>query len=113
MATPFTRGMKTSPSSLVRIVVASLIVLVGAFAIELATYRHGGHSSLSDLPRVFLHRGFGRGVIPYVDRVVEYPVGAGILLYLAALVAPSPFGVLAVTAVAAAVVGTLIVVTLR
>ncbi len=65
---------------------------------NLALYGHGGHSSLSDLPRVFLHRGVGPGYLPYIDRVVEYPVGAGMLLYLASLAAPTALGVFLVTA---------------
>jgi uncharacterized membrane protein len=80
-----------------RMVVANLALLAGAFALQVAFLGPGGHSSLSDLPRVFLHP----GALPYVDRVLEYPVGSGILLYLATLVAPTPLGVLTTTAIAA------------
>jgi len=82
-------------------VLAATVMLALAFAIQIAVFGHGGHSSLSDLPRVFLHRGVGSGALPYVDRVLEYPVGSGVLLYLAALVAPSALGVFTVTAVTA------------
>lgn len=78
-------------------------LLLAGLALQLAVYGHGGHTAISDLPRVYLHRGMGPGVVPYVDRVLEYPVGAGLLMYLAALVAPSPLGVLLVTGFGAAV----------
>ncbi len=81
-----------------RMVSASLLALAVGFALQLAFYGQGGRSSLSDLPRVFLHRGVGPGALPYLQRVIEYPVGAGVLLYLAAVIAPSPFGVLVLTA---------------
>ncbi len=82
-------------------VVATVVMLVLAYAIQIAVYGNGGHSSLSDLPRVFLHRGVGPGALPYVNRVTEYPIGSGVLLYLAALVSPTPLGVLTTTAAAA------------
>ncbi len=82
-------------------IAATLATLALALTWQLVTVRHGGHSSLSDLPRVFLHRGLAPHHLPYVDRMLEYPVGAGLLLYLAALVAPSPVGVLFVTAIGA------------
>lgn len=82
-------------------VLATAAMLVLAYAVQLAVYGNGGHTSLSDLPHVFLHRGVGPGSLPYIDRVTEYPIASGVLLYLAALVAPSPLGVLTVTATAA------------
>ena len=84
-----------------RMVLATAGMLLLAYAIQWAVYGNGGHTSLSDLPHVFLHRGVGPGALPYIDRVIEYPIGSGVLLYLASLVAPSPFGVLTVTAIAA------------
>jgi uncharacterized membrane protein len=85
-----------------RMLVAASALMVGAMAIQLVAFRHGGHGSLSDLPRVFLHRGVGPDSLPYLDRMIEYPVVAGLLLYLASLVSASPLGVLIVTGVAAA-----------
>ncbi len=82
-------------------VLGATVMLALAFAIQMSVFGNGGHSSLSDLPRVFLHRGVGPGALPYVDRVLEYPVGSGVLLYLASLIAPSALGVFTVTAVAA------------
>lgn len=76
-------------------------VLVAAFALQLVGYRHGGHTSLSDLPRVFRSRGVGPTALPYIDRPIEYPVLAGVLLYAASLVWASPLGVLVVTALLA------------
>ncbi len=81
-------------------VAATVVTLLLGLALQLAVYGNGGHSALSDLPRVFLHRGIGRGVLPYIDRPIEYPVLSGALLYLAALVSPTPLGVLLVTALA-------------
>src|SRR5438477_12795117 len=78
-------------------------LLAAGFALQLLVYGHGGHSALSDLPHLYLRRHVGPGSLPYVDRPIEYPVLAGVLLYLAALAWPSAFGVLAVTAVWAAV----------
>ncbi len=85
-------------------VIAGSVTLVLAFALQLLAFRHGGHGSISDLPRVFLHRGIRPGALPYVDRTIEYPVLAGFLLYGASLVWASPLGVLLVTAVAASAV---------
>lgn len=82
-------------------VLAGALWLLAGFALQLAVFSRGGHSALSDLPRVFLHRGVDPSHLPYLDRVVEYPVGAGLLLYAAALVHPTALGVLTVTAAAA------------
>jgi hypothetical protein len=81
---------------------AASALMVGAMVIQLLAFRHGGRSSVSDLPRVFLHRGIRPDALPYLDRMIEYPVLAGLLLYLASLVSASPLGVLIVTGVAAA-----------
>jgi len=78
-------------------------LLVAGFVIQAVVYGHGGHTAISDLPRVYLHRGMGPGVVPYVDRVLEYPVGAGLLMYVAALIAPSALGAFVVTGLGAAV----------
>jgi putative flippase GtrA len=83
------------------LVVATLVTLAVALVWQLVTMSHGGHSALSDLPRVLLHRGIGPGHPPYLDRMLEYPVGSGALLYLASVVSPTPTGVLVVTALAA------------
>lgn len=82
-------------------VVATFVVLLVAFGLQLLAYGSGGHSAISDLPRVFLHRGVGPGSLPYVQRPLEYPVLAGGLLWAASLVSPTPLGVLTVTALVA------------
>ena len=87
-----------------RMIEAVVVVLAAGLVLQLVFYGHGGHSALSDLPRVFLHRGVGPGSLPYIDRAVEYPVVSGVFLYLAALVSPTPLGVLLVTALASAAV---------
>jgi uncharacterized membrane protein len=83
-------------------IAATVGILLLGFALQLLVYGDGGRSSLSDLPHLVLHRGVGPGAFPYVDRALEYPVGSGIIFYLATLVSPTPFGVLVVTAIAAA-----------
>jgi uncharacterized membrane protein len=85
-------------------VAATLAMLAAGFALQLVAFRDGGQHALSDLPGVYLHRHVGTGGFPYIDRALEYPVGAGILLYVAALIAPSPMGVLVVTALASTAV---------
>jgi uncharacterized membrane protein len=87
-----------------QMVLAGSVLLVLALALQLVAFRHGGHASVSDLPRVYLSRGIHPGALPYVDRTIEYPVLAGFLLYGASLVWASPLGVLLVTAVAASAV---------
>jgi putative flippase GtrA len=93
-------------------VLATIATLGLALAWQLATISHGGHSSLSDVPRVLQHRGIGPGAVPYLARVLEYPVGAGVLLYLATLIAPGPVGALVVTAIAASVAAVVVTVLL-
>jgi uncharacterized membrane protein len=89
-------------------VVATFVVLLAAFGLQLVAYGSGGHSAISDLPRVFLHRGVGPGALPYLQRPIEYPVVAGWLLYVASLVSPTPLGVLTVTAFVAGALALLI-----
>jgi Glycosyltransferase family 87 len=89
---------RTFPTAMVA---ATAAVLVTAYAIQVVAYFADPHTALSDLPRVFVHRGIGPTAPPYLDRVLEYPVGAGILLYLASVIDPTPLGVLTVTALAA------------
>jgi hypothetical protein len=45
-------------------VIAGSVTLVLAVTLQLLTFRHGGHGSISDLPHVFLHRGIRPGVVP-------------------------------------------------
>ena len=96
--------MTTTPSRATRLpwpmIGATVALLAGAFALQLVAYGDGVGTAISDIPRVLVHRGVGPGTLPYIDRVLEYPVGSGILLYLATLVARSPLGTLAATAVA-------------
>ena len=110
---PVPGAVTGAPGFPVAMVAATLGLMGLALAWQLLTIRHGGRSSLSDLPRVFLHRGLAPHHLPYVERVLEYPVGAGILLYLAALVAPSAHGVLVVTAFGASVAAVVVTVLLQ
>jgi uncharacterized membrane protein len=102
MPTPVaTRRARRLP---VAMIAATLAMLIAAALLQLAVYGHGGATALSDIPRVLIHRGIGPRNLPYLDRPLEYPVGSGILLYLATVIAPGPFGTLAVTAIAAGAV---------
>jgi uncharacterized membrane protein len=92
---------RTFPTAMVA---ATVGLLVGAYVLQLVVYLVDPHTAMSDLPRVLVHRGIGPTSPPYLDRVLEYPVGAGILLYLASVIDPTPLGVLTVTALAAGVV---------
>jgi hypothetical protein len=83
---------------------ASALVLAAAFALQAVTYAHGGHTSISDVPRLVLARHLTPGHWPYVDRVLEYPVLGGLLLGAAVTVRAGPFGALTVIAVAASAV---------
>ncbi|MFN8025692.1 MAG: hypothetical protein U0W40_04840 [Acidimicrobiia bacterium] len=102
LALPRLTATGHAPSRAAAMAATTTALLLAGFAIQMAVYAHGGHTAISDLPRVYLHRGMGTGVVPYVDRVLEYPVGAGLLMFVAAQVAPSALGVFAVTALGAA-----------
>ena len=78
--------------------VACAVVLLAGLVLQLVAYRHGGHQSLSDIPRIVLHRRLQRGMWPYVDRVLEYPVLAGVLAWVAVTIWSSPLGALVVLA---------------
>ena len=90
----------------------TIAMLLVGLALQLAVFGNGGHVALSDLPRVFLHRDVGPGGLPYIDRPLEYPVGSGILLYLAASIAPTGLGILLLTAAGALVLSATIAITL-
>lgn len=81
---------------------ASALVLLLAFGLQVLAYRHGGHRSISDIPRLVLHRDLTPGHWPGVDRVLEYPVLAGLLVGAAVAAWPGPFGALTVVALLAA-----------
>jgi uncharacterized membrane protein len=83
------------------IVAATVGLLFCALALQLLFFSNGGHSALSDLPRVLLHRGISPGAPPYLSRPLEYPVLSGLMLYGADLVWPTALGALLVTALAA------------
>jgi uncharacterized membrane protein len=84
--------------------VACSLVLAAGFALQLAAYRHGGNGSISDIPHLVLGRDLTTGHWPYVDRVLEYPVLAGLLLGLAVNLRGGPFGALTVVAALASMV---------
>lgn len=80
------------------VAVATVGVLLCALALQLAVFANGGHTSLSDLPRVLLHRQITPTAPPYLVRPLEYPVLSGAMLYGADLVSPTALGVFLVTA---------------
>ncbi len=83
-------------------VAASVGLLGCALALQLVFFANGGHSALSDLPRVLLHRGITPATPPYLVKPLEYPVLSGLMLYGADLVWPSALGAFLVTALASA-----------
>ncbi len=85
------------------LVACGLILLVG-FGLQALVTRHGGRTSISDIPHLVLSRDLTPGHWPYVDRVLEYPVLAGVLAGIAVAIRPGPFGVLTVVATLAAAV---------
>ena len=91
---------------------ATVSVLAAGFVLQLLLYGNG-HTAVTDIPRVLMGRGIGPGHVPYLDRVLEYPVGAGLLLYVASLLAPGPFGTFVITALASAAVCVAITVVLE
>jgi uncharacterized membrane protein len=83
---------------------ACSLVLLAGFGLQVLAYGHGGHSSLSDVPRLVLSHDLTPGHWPYVDRVLEYPVLAGVLLGAVVNLRAGPFGVLSVVALLASAV---------
>jgi uncharacterized membrane protein len=77
---------------------ACSLVLLAGFGLQVLAYGHGGHSSLSDIPHLVLSHDLTPGHWPYVDRVLEYPVLAGVLLGAAVNLCTGPFGALSVVA---------------
>lgn len=88
-------------TSIAPMLLACGAVLVAGLCLELVAFGHGGHQSISDLPRLVLSRDVDPRHWPYLSRTLEYPVLAGVLLGVAVSIAPSPLGALLVTAVAA------------
>jgi hypothetical protein len=82
-------------------VATTIGILLCALALQLVLFGSGGHSALSDLPRVLFHRRITPDAPPYLVRPLEYPVLSGALLYGAELVWPSALGAFLVTAIAA------------
>jgi uncharacterized membrane protein len=83
------------------LVVATAATMVAAVALQLAFLGDGGRRSLSDVPHLVMMRGISRSGVPYLDRVLEYPVLAGALLYGAVSLWPNPIGALVVVAIGA------------
>ncbi len=94
-------GQPTGVRSPAPMLAACGLVLLAGFALQMVAYGHGGHSAISDIPRVMLHRGITVGHWPYVDRVLEYPVLGGLLLAVAVTIGSSPLGAFVVIAILA------------
>lgn len=65
------------------------LTLVASAALQLAVYRHGGHTALGDIPGRYFAWHLGPHALPYLDRRVEYPVVIGMVAYLTAIVGRS------------------------
>jgi uncharacterized membrane protein len=98
MTDQLSRGLR------IRLVVLTLISLSGAFALQLGGCRDGDCTrTLGDVPKVFVNRGVRLDAPPYLDRMVEYPVVTGAVIYGASAVGRDPRSfMLAVGAVNAA-----------
>ena len=77
---------------------ATVLTLALSAGLQLAIYRHGGHTTLGDIPGRFFAWRLRPGVFPYVDRNVEYPVVIGYLAYVTALVGRTAASFFALTA---------------
>jgi hypothetical protein len=80
---------------------ACSLVLLAGFGLQVLAYGHGGHSSISDIPHLVLSHDLTPGHWPYVDRVLEYPVLAGVLLGAVVNLRVGPFGALSAVALLA------------
>lgn len=78
------------------------LTLVTSAALQLAVYRHGGHTALGDIPGRYFAWHLGPHALPYLDRRVEYPVVIGVVAYLTALVGRSATTFFALTALMSA-----------
>ena len=74
------------------------LTLVVAALLQLAVYRHGGHTALGDIPGRYFAWRLRPNAFPYVDRRVEYPVVIGYVAYVVALVGRSATSFFALTA---------------
>src|SRR5260221_578442 len=87
-------GSSRAPAAGAPMLVACGAVLVAALCLQLLAFGHGGHDSISDIPRLVLARGVDLRHWPYVSRVLEYPVLAGVLLGSAVSIGSGPLGAL-------------------
>ncbi len=76
----------------------TLVTLCAAAVLQLAVYRHGGHTALGDIPGRFFAWRLSPGALPYLDRRVEYPVVIGYLGYATAALFRSAGGFFLVNA---------------
>lgn len=78
------------------------LTLMASAALQLAVYRHGGHTALGDIPGRYFAWHLGPNALPYLDRRVEYPVVIGVVAYLTALVGRSGTSFFVLTAMMSA-----------
>ena len=74
------------------------LTLMASAALQLAVYRHGGHTALGDIPGRYFAWHLGPNALPYLDRRVEYPVVIGVVGYLTALIGRTATSFFALTA---------------
>ncbi len=98
---PRVSGQSAGLRSTAPMLAATGLLLAAGFGLQVLVYAHHGHESISDIPRLVLSRDLTPGHWPYVDRVLEYPVLAGLLLEAAVTLRPGPFGAFTVLAVLA------------
>jgi uncharacterized membrane protein len=89
------------------LLVAALVLQVIAFAI------FGRAHALSDVPHLFDLRGIRPSALPYLDRVVEYPVLIGFTMYAMSFVGGGAFGFFLIGAAISGVLAVIVAVTLE
>lgn len=67
---------------LARVLLATLITLLGAALLEWSLYGHGGHDALSDLPGRYFAWHLSPSAFPFINRPVEYPVVIGYVAWV-------------------------------
>lgn len=95
------------------VLAVTLLVLGASLAMQLWYLRHGTASPLGDIPGRYIVRGIRPGSLPYVDRVVEYPVLIGWAMWFASWIGRSPQAFFLVTAFGSAALALLLVVIVR
>ncbi|HTO00560.1 MAG TPA: hypothetical protein VL068_07780, partial [Microthrixaceae bacterium] len=75
----------TDVEPLRRVLLWTLATLAFSAGLQLAFYRHGGVTALSDIPGRYRYWSLSLHNLPYIDAHVEYPVTIGYLTFVVSL----------------------------